>query len=116
MAINAIKNLEFEWYEPEREIAEEQGEVISEAEAPNLTGFKIRPLKGFEFMDVINDQGATGYMKALRYGLMGWRNFLNDDPFTVSKAMDFIPAKIQMKIARRIIAISDLDGEQQKNS
>lgn len=121
MAITALSGTGSEWYEPEREKTDNDGnvsEVVFE-EGAILTGFKIRPLSGAEYLDVISDPGMGGVKKAFRFCLEGWRNFTDESgkevDFSKAEAAKLIPAKYMLSIGSRAIKISTFDGEKAKN-
>jgi len=101
----------------------------SQADDTNPTRYKIRPMNGMEHMDVlsITDLDENGHMrykgpalkKVINYGLKGWENLLNSD----GEEVKFSPAEINNLspidlhyIATEIINISELTGDERKNS
>lgn len=112
MAINAIRNLSSQWYEPERDMVDNPEDL----DESNLSSFEIKPLNGSQAMAVVYDQSIEGYKKAIRYGLKDWKNFADGEKFSMAKAFEIIPTNCLMKIAERIVEISDITGKQQKNS
>jgi len=112
MTINAIRKLDHEWYEPERDDLDSEEAQLPGAE---YSGFKIRPLTGSELMDVSDVQGLTGHQKSIMFAMSDWRNFADGEKFKLTSALKLIPAKYQVRIGKRILEISDYSGEQQKN-
>ena len=115
MPINAIEGLAPEWYTPPGQDEE------------NPTRFKVRPLDGAEFGEVADavkftDTGSpyitsAGRDRALVLALTDWENF-NDSkgPMLYTRNnMRLIPHETRVAIVNRILAISTLTGEQEKN-
>lgn len=121
MAIRALTGLAPEWFEPERykydkkthQLVIDDAFELEEGEEP--TGFEIRPLSSVEYVRVLGcGEGLEANIKAFEYGLVGWRNF-TDDEFNIKEALELIPPKYIMMIGSRVMEISSLDGEQAKN-
>lgn len=106
------------WYTPEAE----EGEA-----AP--AQFKIQPLNGMQYLEVIGHGTATadglfianhlGRQLLLKHGLKGWKNIEGDDgdplPFSVSN-FDYLPPDILNELANKILTDSTLAGEARKKS
>lgn len=118
MAIAAVRGLVSEFYTPEQDCDEEE-----------KTAFEIKPLNGLIAMEVLADGrtdengnlhlSAAAMNKALRHGFVGWRNF-NDE---IGKAIKFsvanfhrVPPMELNNIVNKIVNISQLTGEEIKNS
>lgn len=114
MAIKPMEGLAPEWYEPEREEKDDNGNPVEIAEGEQVTGFKIRPLTGPEYLDAVETPGMPGVKKAFRYALEDWRNF-TDQEFSSALAYELIPPKYMLMIGNRILAISTWNGEKSKN-
>ena len=115
MGIKAIEGLAPEWFTPAGQDGDDQ------------TRFKVRPLNGAEFGEVADaveftKAGAifishTGRERCLNMALLGWENFSgNTGPIEFNNAaMRLIPHEVRVQIVSRIMAISTLDKEQEKN-
>lgn len=121
MAILAITALTAKKYVP-------LSEQDSEVDANELTSFDLKPLNGLEYMEVISElktdsEGVSrlsgeGLKKSIRYGLVGWDNF-NDEQgrkvkfnkFNVSK----VPPLVLAELASEIINVSETGNEERKN-
>ena len=111
MTIKVLEGLTPDWFTP-----------ASELDAETPTRFKLKPLNGFEYMDVlgetaVNEHGhrmlnARGMRQAIKYGLVDWENF--DAPFN-QQSVGTIPTTYLIEIANEIINRSDLTGEKEKN-
>ena len=117
MAITAISNLAPFDYVPE---------LDRDSESP--TTFKLKPLNGMQYMEVISelksDGGETrlsgkGMHLAINHGLVGWDNFSDDN----GKAVKFNPANINKippivlaELAGEIVSKSELGVTETKNS
>lgn len=117
MAITAISKLTAEDY-----IAQ------SDREDESPTRFRLRPLNGLQYMEVISElsRGDDGQLRisgkgmklALQYGLVGWSNFRDSDgkeikfnPVNVEK----IPPVILSELAGEIINRSEIGEDERKN-
>lgn len=118
MAITAITNLAPFDYVPE-----------SDRDSESPTTFKLTPLNGMQYMEVISEittdtngdsrLSGTGMNRAIKYGLTGWENFPDEN----GKAVKFnpiairkIPPVILAELAREIVSKSELGVSEQKNS
>lgn len=117
MSIRATEGLVPEWYTPPGQDGD-----------PAPARFHIRPLNGAEFGEVadhleITAAGAVirhaGRERALAMGLIGWENFFDSSgknlPFSAANAR-LIPHEYRTHIVTRIINISYMSEEQEKNS
>lgn len=113
--IRALEGLTPEWYEPAGQVGNDR------------TSFHIRPLDGAEFGEIADgvkftDNGVAfiGHQardRCLTLALLGWKGFTDSSgalPFTRAN-MRLIPHETRVSIVNRILAISTLDGEQEKN-
>lgn len=99
-----------------------------EGDTENPTIWKLQPLNGFDYMEVMSELQRTdngfkisgkGLGIAVRKGLVGWQNFHDENgkeikfnPLNMKK----IPAIVLGDLADRVIEISELGDEQAKNS
>lgn len=115
MAITVLTGLAEEWFTPE----DERGE-----DTP--TRFKIRPLNGMEFLEVmaegeqVGDSFVTnhaGRTLLLRRGLVDWENLLEENgrplKFSVHNLAK-IPANILAELSNEIMQRSALAMEEKK--
>ena len=118
MAIAAVKGLVSEFYTPEQDCADEE-----------KTAFEIKPLNGLVAMEVLAEARTdadgnlhlfpSSMVKALRHGLVGWRNFSDETgkeiKFSVTNFHRVPPFELN-NIVNKIIDISQLSGDDEKNS
>ena len=107
MAINAITKIAADWYTPE-----------SEREEENPTRFKIQPLNGLQHMEVLNDLYKSGPFNALRYGLVGWENFSDENGKEIkfsAKNIERIPPLLLSELSTEIVNRSELGEDATKN-
>ena len=121
MAITAISAIKADWYTPESERDEEE---------TKRTRFKLQPLDGTQYLDVMAQVNTTpngdiqmsgyGLRMAAKWGVVGWENFA--DPET-GKEMKFnaftvarIPPVILKELVSEIMDRSELGEIQVKNS
>ena len=117
MAITAISRLTTKDYVTE-----------GDKDSDDQTVFKLKPLNGLQYMDVIaelrtdenGEAGLTGkgLGLAIKYGLAGWENFNDEDEkelkfnkLNVSK----VPPIVLTELAGEIINRSEAGGEERKN-
>jgi len=93
----------------------------------NPTQFKLKPLDGLEYMDVllhakVNSEGEVelepaGLKVALKFGLIGSKN-LTDELGNVD--VELIPTELDsvllIELAKKIMEISNVSDEERKNS
>lgn len=117
MSITAISKLIAEDYIPQSDI-----------DSDNPTKFRLRPLNGMQYMEVMselirNDDGqlrisGKGMKMALQYGLIGWSNFRDEDgnelKFNILN-VEKIPPVILSELASEIISRSEIGEEERKN-
>lgn len=114
MGITALSGLEPEWFEPKQPGDDEK------------TAFLLKPLTGVEYMQVFmhmlaDDEGVglseRGVTNAIKFGLIGWRNFNNASgeaiPFSRAN-FDFINGMVLIAIAEKILEISEPSNNQKK--
>ena len=118
MALQAVAGLTKSWFTPEQEGVNDE----------EKTAFEIKPLNGLIAMEVLADShndaegnlhlSGSAMQKALRHGLMGWRNF-NDEagkPIKFSMAnFHRVPPLVLNSIVAEIVNTSQLSGEEEKN-
>lgn len=118
MPITLVEGLAPVWFVPESE---------KEIEEQYQTQFKIKPLTGSQYAEVMapvltaeNSEGfpPKSIKAALRYGLLDWKNVLNDknqpakfSPYNVEK----LPGEVLLAIAAEIVNLSSLGEEEIKN-
>jgi hypothetical protein len=114
MAIRALEGMAPEWYAPE-------------GNTDDATRFKIRPLDGAEFGEIadyvtIRDSGhpmilAAGRDRCLKMALLDWENFNNQAGAVkcTPHNMRLIPHEYRVAIVNRILAISTLSEDEEKN-
>lgn len=116
--LKALKALKPEFYVP-----------ITERDSSTPTRFMLRPLDGIERLDVAfyrDDFGnislsSNAAKSALKYGLMGWENFMNEDGSPVLYTADrdanmkLLPAELVVELATEIWVRSVLTEEERKN-
>lgn len=119
MAIKALNPFAPFWYTPK-----------SEEGAPNPTKFKIRGMDGAEqgyvATELLLDEGSRavigftgkGLELTLRYGLLDWENFANDDGPVACVPSNFalIDYNTRCKLATRILSASYVSPEEKKTS
>jgi len=114
--IRALEGFAPEWYTP-------PGQDDSEP----VTRFRIRPLDGAEYGEVADyveiDDGqvmilSSGRNLCLQRGLLDWEHFSDSNgPVKFSQAnARLIPHEYRMQLVARILTISNLDRDQEKNS
>lgn len=88
------------------------------------TKFKLQPLSGTQFMEVLCEIDAEGHytakglLLALKYGLCGWDNFCESNGGAIPFApVNFgkIPPMIVHEVALEIINRSSLGEKERKN-
>lgn len=116
MAIKALEGLAPEWYEPPGQAGDDYP-----------TRFKIRPLDGAEFGEVadyvtMTEDGvpmirAAGRDRCLKMALLDWEHFTGvGGPVEFSAAnMRLIPHDVRVGIVNRVLMISTLTEDQEKN-
>lgn len=119
--IKALKNLASTWYTP----LSERGNTVSP------TRFLIRPLDGIERLGVNYARDDFGNFSlpsesaraALKHGLQGWENFMDDDGSPVQyvpgdRDMNLrrLPAELVAELTMEIWVSSVLTEEERKNS
>ena len=115
--ITALSNIAAEFYTPTTEIDEE-----------NPTRFKLKPLNGIDYMNVITESGtnadgnfvlsASSGQRALKSGLVDWENFTFADGKDVKFSIHnfkLIPAEILAELIGQIMSISSTDASAEKN-
>lgn len=117
MTIEALEGLTPEWFTRPGQ----------DKDNDPVTRLRIRPLDGAEYGVVANFLElagklvfirSTGRTLCLQMVLLDWESFSNSDgpvKFSIDN-MRLIPHEIRMKIVARIVAISHLDPEQERNS
>lgn len=99
--------------------------LAGDKDSDNKTKFHLRSLsttQKMEITDTINaGAGSAVYWKLVRYGLLGWENFLdeNDKQTAFSESMSenierLTPAQI-IEIGLEILKASSLTDEERKN-
>lgn len=99
--------------------------LAGDKDSDNKTKFHLRSLsttQKMEITDAINaGAGSAVYWKLVRYGLLGWENFLdeNDKQTAFSESMSenierLTPAQI-IEIGLEILKASSLTDEERKN-
>jgi hypothetical protein len=116
MAIKPLTGLAPQWFTPS-----------GEQDSDNPTRFKLKPLDGLTFLDVmsegkIRDDGAfvanrQGRDTLLKNGLIEWENFDEGGNPLKCNFTNFhrIPAEILAEICNELIIVSSLSGEDEKN-
>ena len=100
----------------------------SDKDSGNPTVFKLKPLTGTEYLEVASEfsfspEGDTklsgkGMRLAIKYGLTGWTNFLdeNDRQVKFSKGnIDKIPPVALMELTNAILEQSEAGEDLSKN-
>lgn len=118
MAIRALKGLVPEWYTPE-----------SEAEETSPAQFKLQPLNGMQYLEVMSNGVVTpdGMFRAnhsgrellLKFGLKDWKNVEDHDgaPLQFTPAnFDYLPPEILTELGNKILTDSTLAGDARKKS
>jgi hypothetical protein len=118
MPITAISNLTPEWYTPE-----------CEKGVDDPTRFKLKPLDGKEYMEIMSEFrreesgeftiSSRGLHAALKYGLVGWENFMDSHGKDVKYSphnLGKVPPIILQELAGEIINRSELGETERKNS
>lgn len=117
MAIKALNPLAPRWYVPRGEDGEE-----------NPTRFKIRGLNGTEQgyvwpelkiddeLKTVTGMSGKGLELALRYGLVDWENFANDQGEVAYSVQNFslIDYGLRVELAMVIVAASYVTPEEKK--
>lgn len=116
MAIKPIQGLIAQWFTPSSEEGEE-----------NPTRFKLKPLDGLAFLDVmsqgiIREDGAfipnpQGRMTLLKHGLVEWENFTDNGKDLKCNHTNFhrIPAVELAEICNELVVLSSFSEEAEKN-
>ena len=107
MAIQAIEKIAADWYTPE-----------SEREEESPTRFKIQPLNGLQHMEVLGDLYKSGPFNAIRYGLVGWENFNDENGKPINFSLENVkrvPPVYLSEISTEIINRSELGEAATKN-
>ena len=117
MAITAISRLIAEDYVTEGDRGSDEP-----------TSFSLKPLNGMQYMEVIaelktNGDGEAsltgeGLKLAIKYGLVGWKNFCDEDGANLKfnkLSVTFIPPTILAELASEIISRSEVGAEERKN-
>lgn len=100
---------------------------ISEREADTPTTFKLKPLNGAEYLDVmchmVNDENGgqrlsrTGLEKIMRYGVKGVNNLIDENGKPINKVKpDMFGPILLSEIASEIMSISEVDEQEKKIS
>lgn len=110
MAIVGITDLAPYWFTPTQE----------ESETP--TRFKLKPLDGFETLEVSAEVGArrvaAAQKLAVKYGLVDWENFCDESGNNIKFSREnfrLLPVGAIAEIAVQVINGATLDKEQKKN-
>ena len=115
MKITALENFAPRWWAPE------------DQDPDHLVEFEIRPLDGEQYAELaqyvitVDDQtrfGADAVKVALRHGLVGWRGLKTQSGADVECRPGnhkLLPFEIRSLIFARILEISNLDEDQEKN-
>lgn len=108
-------------------IAEESYTLQHQEGEPNAAVFRLKPLDGFEYMEVMTELVRTetgarftgkGLGIAVKYGLVGWENFPSHDnplPFNTGNIKK-IHGIYLSELADKIINMSVPDEDTVKNS
>ena len=115
--ITALSNIAAEFYTP-----------LSEIDEDTPTRFKLKPLNGIDYMNVITESGtnaegnftlsAASSQRALKSGLVDWENFNFSDGKTVKFSIHnfkSIPATTIAELLGQIMLISSVDEGDSKN-
>ena len=115
MTIQAITNLVADWYTPK-----------SQLDDPEPTRFKLKPLDGQQYMNVMvesRDDGAgnpqltpAGFNSALQQGVVGWENLMDGSrpvPFN-KRGLGVVPMEILLELATEIVNRSTPDDDEKK--
>lgn len=118
--LKALKHLVAEHYVP-----------LSERDSETPTRFLLRPLDGIERLDVTYYRDEMGNLSlsssaaraALKHGLQGWENFLDDAgspvmyiPGDRDANLKRLPAELVAELATEIFVRSVLTEDERKNS
>ena len=112
------KNMSPDWYTPESEEDEEKP-----------SKFKIKPLNGEQFMEVVADSetdrsgdirlNGRGLKLALRYGIIDWENIEKENgiplKFSVHN-LKLLPMEVLSDLASEIVNRSAMEDDETKNS
>lgn len=105
MAITESDKVTPHWFTP-----------ASEEDEENPLEFKIKPLTGPQYLQVLNKQDLD---YAITCGLLDWKNYFNKNGNQIQfrrTKLNGLPPSILSELANEICAISRLTGEEQKNS
>ena len=123
MAFRAMTGLVTEWFEPERyKVDEKTGELVEVVkESEGCTKVQIKPLSGSDFLSAVTAPGAASQIiTACRRGVVGWENLPDENgnpvKFDESKIIEVLPGEIMTILSSRILDISKMSREQEKNS
>lgn len=119
MAIKATSVIKPDWYTPEDE---------KEEESP--TRFKLKPLDGIQYMDVMSEVAKNldgdiqitgrGLKLVVKWGVVGWENFVDPDTGKEIKYsphnMQRVPPLVLSELVSEILERSEIGEDQTKNS
>jgi hypothetical protein len=113
MSLRAAAKITATWYEPEQDGEEK-------------TAFHLRPLTSLQMLEVgeaINaKENSRAYRTVLRYGLIGWRNLLDDDgsqvPFMRDMEQNLARLTVELidQLGTRVLEASRVTEDDRKNS
>lgn len=123
MAFKALTGIAPEWFEPERfKIDPKSGDLMEVTkEKPDCTKIQIKPLGGTDFLVCVTAPSTAAQITtACRKGIIGWDNLPDENgapvDFSEDKITEVLPGEIMSIISAKILDISKMSTEQEKNS